>query len=592
MVMRIHNTKSKLFLLLNIVPLIFLLFVIILVLSSSLFAEWPPEGLQINPPESMTVYRWSTVSDSAGGAYVGWYHNGNPSFCMVQRIDNEGNFLWEGAGISPADPDSQYYSSFIGMVPAIGGGVIVTYSGVAPDEPYNIMAQRLSPDGERLWGSRGVFMTNSDHSETFPGVFEKDCTIPDGEGGVIQGYVIVNYPPSGGSIHAARVDSSGELVWTGIEVFDYWVYDQGYLLYVQATSDNAGGAIFKCVGNDDAEHGQGVFLQRINSEGELLWPELNRVWEPPNWIWTEEWITMVPWAPGQVMMVVEHTPFNGSKEFYLQHVDEDGEETLNDHGQYIISTQDQAYNAGFDDLAAQNGFLYAPYHDLLLRRLYKFDEEGNQFYEEGGLHFDVREDSSDTKKINIFVRDNRITLIFRSGVFPGRRFTAAQALDTTGVFLWNPYPRELNDGTNDESMHHCQACEIGQDTFFVAWSRYSNIWGTVLYPDGTSGSYPNNPVEEKESISGIPHDMVILNTYPNPFNSSVTIEIESPSRTETAILIYDLLGRDIHEEFYYLSSGNNRIEWKPDDEIPSGIYFISFGSDNFSAQVGKVFLLK
>lgn len=594
MVMRNYYEKSKSFLLLEILLNVLITIVIVLTLSSSIYGEWPPEGLQINPEGSMVTNRWGVVPDSTGGAYFGWYHSGVPSYCMVQRIDNEGNFLWEGAGISPADPDSQYYSAFIDMLSAPGGCVYITYNGIAPGESNNIMVQKLSPEGERLWGARGVFMTDSYLTEHYQGSFEKNLLVSDGAGGLIQGYNCVNYPPAGASLHAARVDSSGAQVWTDVSVFDYQVYDYGYFLMKQAVSDNAGGAIFVCEGDDRAEHGEGIFAQRISADGESLWPDLNRIFYFEGITSIDNWLTLSSWEPGELMMIVNLSLYNAGEEFYLQHIDQHGEETLTEFGQLITSLDQQSSSAGFDDLAVQNGFLYAPFHDTGIRRLYKLDEIGNQYYDEEGLCFDEREDSSGTQKINIFVRNNRITLMFGSLTYPGRYFTAAQAIDTLGTFLWDSYPREINEwGGHNQLLHECKACEIGQDTFFVAWSRYSDILGTILYPDGTSGSYPDNVVEDTDYVTLLPQDINILNTYPNPFNHEVTIVYQLKNPGTISFNAYSILGELISNEIVSeLERGIHIWKWKP-NKISSGVYFISLISkrDNRGA-VKKIVLLK
>lgn len=98
-------------------------------------------------------------------------------------------------------------------------------------------------------------------------------------------------------------------------------------------------------------------------------------------------------------------------------------------------------------------------------------------------------------------------------------------------------------------------------------------------PTGVSAEEPISPSRFK------------LAAYPNPFNSNLSITIQSENRGELSI--YDILGRIITEIEYI--SGSSRIQWDATDEsgrnISTGIYLISpKGGDLRDAQ--KVIYLR
>lgn len=75
-------------------------------------------------------------------------------------------------------------------------------------------------------------------------------------------------------------------------------------------------------------------------------------------------------------------------------------------------------------------------------------------------------------------------------------------------------------------------------------------------------------------------NFLLLSNYPNPFNSSTTIQLHLPERDEVEVAIYDALGRKLltlfrgdlfagvhHWNFTGVNSAGN--------ELPSGLYFIS-----------------
>lgn len=97
---------------------------------------------------------------------------------------------------------------------------------------------------------------------------------------------------------------------------------------------------------------------------------------------------------------------------------------------------------------------------------------------------------------------------------------------------------------------------------------------TILNPDGSRshiGAYggpwgiwngfPGYPLRIKENV--IQPEIFSLTTYPNPFNSSVTIEASQPN-----VEIFDILGQQV------FCSEKSKVIWTPDQSVPSGIYFV------------------
>ncbi|UCC80277.1 MAG: M28 family peptidase [Candidatus Zixiibacteriota bacterium] len=84
---------------------------------------------------------------------------------------------------------------------------------------------------------------------------------------------------------------------------------------------------------------------------------------------------------------------------------------------------------------------------------------------------------------------------------------------------------------------------------------------------------------------------VILNAYPNPFNSSVTIAYEASANTSINISIYNLLGQEIEVlEAGVTRPGQHRLIWRADN-YPSGIYFCRLSVKGGSETI-RLILLK
>ncbi|MFP4458542.1 MAG: MXAN_6640 family putative metalloprotease [Candidatus Zixiibacteriota bacterium] len=96
---------------------------------------------------------------------------------------------------------------------------------------------------------------------------------------------------------------------------------------------------------------------------------------------------------------------------------------------------------------------------------------------------------------------------------------------------------------------------------------------------------------EKIDENQILPDIITTIAYPNPFNSSCTIELENhQEKSPSKIRIMDLSGRRIEE--FALQNGQNKITWNPKG-LPSGMYLYSIeNQDGNSMKMGKIILQK
>jgi len=114
----------------------------------------------------------------------------------------------------------------------------------------------------------------------------------------------------------------------------------------------------------------------------------------------------------------------------------------------------------------------------------------------------------------------------------------------------------------------------------------------------------NDPVEEVVEIfltgnalnvyysdSQLPIQTVLSPIYPNPFNSTVTLNYSLSTSAHTSINIYDLSGRIVESLINRrISTGNHNITWTADD-YPSGMYFVKMQAEEFS-QIQKIILTR
>ncbi len=138
-----------------------------------------------------------------------------------------------------------------------------------------------------------------------------------------------------------------------------------------------------------------------------------------------------------------------------------------------------------------------------------------------------------------------------------------------------------------------------------------NYFNLVLLSDSIPGSYINHNsngqslakyyfvrgeffiISIKPISNAIPKSYRLYQNYPNPFNPLTKIRFDLPKTSNTKIKIYDILGKEIatlvNEK---LSPGTYEIPFSISNvQLPSGLYFYKFSSDEFS-DTKKLIILK
>jgi len=92
-------------------------------------------------------------------------------------------------------------------------------------------------------------------------------------------------------------------------------------------------------------------------------------------------------------------------------------------------------------------------------------------------------------------------------------------------------------------------------------------------------------VEYGQEVSSIIKSFKLLKNYPNPFNSSTSIEYEIPRSGNVEIFICDLNGRLVKILFQKkLEQGRHQLTWdgldKANQKVTSGLYIYSIRFDN------------
>lgn len=114
----------------------------------------------------------------------------------------------------------------------------------------------------------------------------------------------------------------------------------------------------------------------------------------------------------------------------------------------------------------------------------------------------------------------------------------------------------------------------------------SGVW-RLWYPEKNTTITDTDLNNNEDAAAGFE----LKQNYPNPFNSSTKIKFTIPGNSRVTLKVYNILGKLVDEVVdQYMSSGTYQVEFSPGN-LPSGIYFYSLITNEFSS-TKKLILLK
>ncbi len=115
---------------------------------------WTSNGIMIKMGPPATGFKWSApqiVSDNAGGAIITWQEGLGTATSwdiVAQRVDPDGNLLWPDTAVVVCGAiDGQYYPQ---MIPNGEGGAIITWRDMRQDTIGAVYVMRVTANGETV----------------------------------------------------------------------------------------------------------------------------------------------------------------------------------------------------------------------------------------------------------------------------------------------------------------------------------------------------------------------------------------------------------------------------------------------------------
>jgi hypothetical protein len=559
---------------------------LVLLIATPASAEWPSnpaENLAIadRPSEQVIPKTASTPDD---GLYVGWFDLAAGNYDVyLQLLDDRGDEQWAHNGILVSNHPQNSWLVDWDLIADSQGNCVLTFVDARYGGDWDVLAYKVSPTGEMLWGDDGISLSFNDDFEANPRVTEAS----DGD------FVFVwsRSPDAGdGKIMMQRLAPDGTLRFAAgsLPVAGEPGEDPGFASVVAA----ADGAVIVSWLRDISTSMSDRHLRarKFSSLGDPLWISPVEVYNA----------TSVPMGynpklysdgDGGALLLWHSSPIGSLFIVLVQHLDGAGTELFPHNGQSASGVTNRHH---IDPCLAHDqstGEIYLFWNERNssqgLRGIYgqKLDAAGNLQWGGGGRELrpvdDVIEDYPRCVAAEggamVFFTASPASMPINEQLFGAR-------VDSDGAFVW---PGEFIDvSVVVSSKARLPLVVDGGGEAKIVWEDDRNgsvdLFGQNINPDGSLGV----------NITGVgatptARGAHLQPNWPNPFNPRTTIAF-SVERTEHVILsVFDLSGRLVSvlaDRIY--PPGNHSLAWHGLDQggqaVSSGTYFYRLEAGEFT----------
>lgn len=512
-------------------------------------------GIQMRP---------DVIHDGEGGAYSFWYDTrNNVHHVFVQHLNDDANPLMQENGIQ-VDLSAAELQMSPSAVLADDGIVVFYQSSNTNQSQGGVQAQKLEPTGNFLWNTAGITITPLSPEPCFNvRAFRQGDNFGVFYSQYAQGSAINTV------LRASQLSSAGEPTWTPT-ITDL------------CNVNSEKGRPFACVNSfnqiiaawpDSRSATMDIYVQNVNSDG-TLGP--NTILPPAITITSPEEGGVVNDAEIDLVFEVENYiihPDFGDGYVLIQINDQDPE--LTNWVQPYPITLHQGENTIIVEIVDLE---FLPLEPRVMDSVHVSfvalnpsititspTQDTLSFDIPIYIHFEVNDfvvaDSGGDGHV-------RVTNIRNFWAQPSDTFVFEHfSLDSVDAHLGFAATNRIRVSLVDNNGNEFDP----------------QVVDSITIDFGTISAYP--------IPDGRPTEFAISSAYPNPFNSTLTIQYDVPNQASISLGVYDLLGRNVATLYEgSREPGRHQIQWHADDAA-SGVYFVRLNTTQVS-QSHKVLLLK
>jgi hypothetical protein len=587
---------------------------------------WQPDGLLISEHPQMTwLTDWDMKVDNEDCAIIAFQdirNNGNNNI-YVYKTDF-GYPHWGEAGIELSNSSAFDVSPKIGILES--GNVVVSWQ--SEEKMY---VQKISPEGDLLFGEQGILLNETGVSLSWPQIIPME----DDE------FVLKYFKDSGPvwsptrHIFAKKFAVNGDVIWTstisnagGISAwtqilpiakdenngfFIAWHEDRNFTnitnSFIQHI-DNDGNPTFTENGillshhssyhqfypkisylanseevviiwneMDGSQNNRGIFGQKINMNGDLLWGNNGT--------------SFIPLELTDIYPVALEPLYNGAVCFYT-----------NNNFIYAFRINENG------DFIWENAVISS---NPSLKTHIEVSEQSNQQWV--AVWGDSRNGNTDIYAQNLFSNGDigaqpAVSLLHFSLLQEDNQIHLKWLVEwENNMFYYYLYRSESNDLSEAICITRIDAVNSNSEYEYEVFDEYNLVngqtyfyWLESVQVDGESTFYePASILYESSSTDiSVLHNKTFLTNFPNPFNPTTTIQFsndQNQQNEQITLEIYNIKGQKIRQFKISNSKFNiNEVVWDGRDElqnpVSSGIYLYQIKSCSGIFGTKKMMLVK
>jgi len=163
----------------------------------------------------------------------------------------------------------------------------------------------------------------------------------------------------------------------------------------------------------------------------------------------------------------------------------------------------------------------------------------------------------------------------------------ASTAQVTALLYYQTISKDVINYLQAENVGNVYDWNMWGDKLLTSWAAHGKSQPVLM----NSVTIPVSVTAVKDPGNTIPRTTELLQNYPNPFNPSTTIEFQLAHAAFAQIIVYNIDGTKVRTLLNEQKpAGAYHVQFHGDN-LPSGIYFVSFTAGNFH-QTKKMLFIK
>ncbi len=483
--------------------------------------QWSSAGLLIsNNPQNSSLVDYDLAADATSGAVVAFTDVRDGDLKVyAYRIGSQGEFLWGNNGVALSSTSD--FQANPRIATTTDSAYVIVW--ILASTPGKIAMQRLSANGQKLWGSTPILI------EGAPGEsLSRPFVVASDSGSVIVVWTAAtgSFPALNTRLRAQKFSSAGTSVWGSAPVA---IQDAGTIPFYAdpaVASDGNNGVVVAWYDDRNLDNLYSSFVQRVSANGTVLFPA------------------------------------NGSEVSTTS-----GFHHLSPSVAHLSSTDETfVFWAEKNSLQSQAG-VYGQ----------KFSSNGSRLWANAGKTFTPLGPASLFGPY-VVTTDSATIVFFLEGNPSGLDDSlVAFKSNPDGNMVWAGSFVTLSRATHEKlhSVFTLSADGVAK----AAWEDRRNdggIYAQNINPDGSLGSLPVSVGEQHE----LPSSIMLMQNYPNPFNPSTKIGFRIKGTGYVTLKVFDALGREVATLVNEKKEPGTYTVDFDGSGLAGGVYFYRLSSDN------------